>query len=94
MDHPGIQPPPDIPPERHGFTDLVKDTDGVRRRHLLAMNPPPTSPCVAAYALSAELAIHYLASKQIAIEYTPEKALQIGESRYATTPRMDCGMMP
>ena len=79
VDHPGIKPPPEVPPERQGFTDLVKDPDGVLRRHLLAMNPPPNSPCVSPYALSAQLAIHYLTSEQIAIEYTPEKALQIGD---------------
>lgn len=76
--HPGISPPPDVPIERQGFSDVVKDPDGVLRRHLLAMKPDPASPCTAPYALSAQLAFHYLEAEGISAKYTPQGDLQVG----------------
>lgn len=78
-DHPGIGAPPEVPPERHGFSDIIKDPDDVLRRHLLAMNPHPSSPCQSPYALSAQLAFRYLDGQGIAAAFTPDDQLKIGE---------------
>lgn len=79
--HPGIAPPAGVPIERQGFSDVVKDADGVLRRYLLAMQPGPASPCSAPYALSSRLAAHYLAAEGIRPHYTPDGTLQIGQVR-------------
>lgn len=77
---PGVAPPPEIPPERQGFSDFVKDPDGVLRRHLLAMKADKsTSPCTAPYALSAQLAFRYLEAEGISVKYTQNEELQIGQ---------------
>jgi CHASE2 domain-containing sensor protein len=78
-ENPGILPPPEVPTERQGFSDLVVDADNVLRRHLLAMQPSPTSPCTTPYALSAQLALHYLATEGITAHYTSSGQLQIGK---------------
>lgn len=77
--HPGTAPPPDVPTERQGFSDVLKDPDGVLRRHLLAINPSPTSPCTTPYALSAQLAFHYLEAEGISAKYTEKGDLQLGK---------------
>lgn len=76
--HPGISPPSEVPQDRLGFSDVVQDPDGVLRRHLLAMKPGPTSPCTAPYALSAQLAFHYLEAEGISAKYTTLGDLQLG----------------
>lgn len=76
--HPGIAPPPEVPGERQGFSDVVEDSDGVLRRHLIAMQLPAASPCTTPYALSAQLAFHYLAAEGIAAQYTSDGNLQLG----------------
>ncbi|MEB3356788.1 MAG: CHASE2 domain-containing protein [Synechococcales bacterium] len=77
--HPGIAPPPEVPLERQGFSDIVVDPDGVLRRHLLAMNPHPTSPCETPYALSAQLVFHYLAAEGMTAQFTSDQQLQMGD---------------
>ncbi|BAZ22251.1 putative Chase2 sensor protein [Kalymmatonema gypsitolerans NIES-4073] len=76
--HPGIAPPPEVPQARLGFSDVIKDPDGVLRRHLLAMKPAPTSPCITPYAFSAQLAFHYLEAEGISAKYTASGDLQLG----------------
>ncbi|MBW4666748.1 MAG: CHASE2 domain-containing protein [Cyanomargarita calcarea GSE-NOS-MK-12-04C] len=76
--HPGISPPLEVPQSRLGFSDVVQDADGVLRRHLLAMNPAPASPCTTPYALSAQLAFHYLEKDGISAKYNPNGELQLG----------------
>jgi CHASE2 domain-containing sensor protein len=76
--HPGISPPDGVPIERQGFSDVVKDSDGVVRRHLLAMKPNPASPCTTPYALSAALAFHYLQEEGISAAYNKQGNLQLG----------------
>ncbi|MBR8840888.1 MAG: CHASE2 domain-containing protein [Stigonema ocellatum SAG 48.90 = DSM 106950] len=74
---PGASPPPEVPPPRLGFSDVVPDADKVLRRHLLAMKPAPTSPCTAPYALSAQLAFQYLEKEGISAKYIAGE-LQLG----------------
>lgn len=76
--HPGVAPPPEVPLERQGFSDILPDADGVLRRQLIAMQPVSGSPCTAPYALSAQLALHYLQAQGRAVRYTSDGTLQIG----------------
>lgn len=75
--HPGTAPPPEVPPAHLGFSDVIQDSDGVLRRHLLAMKPAPTSPCTAPYALSAQLAFHYLEQEGFSAKYNASGDLVI-----------------
>ncbi len=59
----GVSPPPEVPKERHSFSDFVTDMDGVLRRQLLFMNPPLNSPCITEYAFSYLMAREYLTSQ-------------------------------
>jgi CHASE2 domain-containing sensor protein len=65
-----------------GFSNILKDTDNVVRRHYLALTPPPASPCQAAYSLSVQLALRYLFSQGIQLEFTPEGVWQLGKLRF------------
>lgn len=76
---PGIPPPPEIPPERLGFSDVVADDDSnIVRRQLLHLTPPPTSSCFTKYAFGLQLALHYLSAEGIQAQVTPEGSLQLG----------------
>ncbi|MBG1269837.1 CHASE2 domain-containing protein [Nostoc sp. WHI] len=79
INEPGVSPPPEIPLERQGFSDFVKDSDGILRRHLIAMKPGDLSPCTTPYAFSAQLAFRYLEAEDISVKYTKKKDLQIGQ---------------
>ena len=61
----GISPPPDIPQERLGFSNVLPDSDGIVRRHLLSMDARPPSRCTASKALSFQLALRYLKAEGI-----------------------------
>ncbi|EGJ31279.1 MULTISPECIES: CHASE2 domain-containing protein [Moorena] len=80
----GISPPPEVPKQNLGFSDVVVDPDGVIRRHLLAFNPDPKSVCSASYALSTQLAMRYLVAEGIFPKYTEaqkqdKQYLQLGD---------------
>ncbi|MEH2106944.1 CHASE2 domain-containing protein [Nostoc sp.] len=79
INEPGVSPPPEIPTARQGFSDFVKDSDGILRRHLMAMKPNDSSPCTTPYAFSAQLAFRYLEAEGISVKYTKKKDLQIGQ---------------
>ncbi|WP_414588515.1 CHASE2 domain-containing protein [Scytonema sp. PCC 10023] len=79
---PGIPPPPEIPQERLGFSDVAVDPDSIVRRHLLALTPPPSSPCKASYALSVQLALRYLAARNISLEFTTDGAWKLGKTSF------------
>ncbi|WP_310427621.1 CHASE2 domain-containing protein [Chamaesiphon sp. VAR_48_metabat_135_sub] len=75
----GVAPPPEIPPARLGFSDLLHDPDRIVRRHYLAFTPPTSSACQASYSLSVQLALRYLATKGINLEFTPQEAWKLGK---------------
>ncbi|WP_375509745.1 CHASE2 domain-containing protein [uncultured Nostoc sp.] len=75
----GISPPPEIPPNRIGFSDVVFDSDLVIRRNLLYMTPEPGSNCKSPYSLNFELARQYLAKEGIGFDITDEGYLQLGK---------------
>ncbi len=75
----GISPPPEIPLNRIGFSDVVFDSDLVIRRHLLYMTPNLGSNCKSPYSLNFELARQYLAKEGIGFDITDESYLQLGK---------------
>ncbi|WP_375471138.1 CHASE2 domain-containing protein [uncultured Nostoc sp.] len=81
-EHPGIKSPPEIPLERLGFSDLVLDPDNIVRRHLLALTPPPSSPCKAQYAFSVQVALHYLAAHNISLKFSSDGAWKLGKTTF------------
>lgn len=75
----GNPPPPEVPKGRLGFSDFVADDSEIIRRHLLALTPPPTSPCAAKNAFGLVLALHYLDAQSISSTITPNQELQVGD---------------
>ncbi|ARV58803.1 hypothetical protein BZZ01_09265 [Nostocales cyanobacterium HT-58-2] len=75
----GVPPPPEIPTNRTGFSDVVLDGDLVIRRHLLSMTPEPESPCKSRYSFNFQLARQYLAKLGIQLHITDEGYLQLGK---------------
>ena len=76
--NPGVPPPPDILPEHQGFNNVLLDRDRTLRRHLLAVSS--SSPCQNKYALSWQLATHYLAKAGIYRQISPQNYLQLGKT--------------
>lgn len=79
----GIKPPPALPKERLGFSDVVADADGILRRHLLFMQPHSSDPCTTEHSLSARAALHYLAAKGIQPESIPRDKIRLGNAVFA-----------
>ncbi len=77
----GVAPPPEIPSDRLGFSDLILDSDGVVRRQLLALTPPPASTCTAAYAFSMQLALRYLAAQNTSQGVLQETSLETSQNQ-------------
>ncbi|PZV07713.1 MAG: sensor protein Chase2 [Leptolyngbya sp.] len=78
----GVAPPPEVPTSQVAFSDFVVDSDNIIRRHLLAMTPPPSSRCTAPYALSVQLALRYLDTKGITLQYPDPDTWQLGKLRF------------
>jgi CHASE2 domain-containing sensor protein len=78
----GVAPPPEARPTHVGFSDFALDSDNLIRRHLLALTPPPSSPCQAAYAFSVHLALRYLQAKGLSLNVTQDGLWQIGKLRF------------
>jgi CHASE2 domain-containing sensor protein/tRNA A-37 threonylcarbamoyl transferase component Bud32 len=77
---PGTPPPPTVPVERVGFADIAVDPNGIVRRGLLFLEPPPSSRCSSELSFSFQLAQHYLAKKGIQPDLTKEKDLKFGNA--------------
>ncbi|MBD2184545.1 CHASE2 domain-containing protein [Planktothrix sp. FACHB-1355] len=81
-DKEGYQPPPEVPKERLGFSDVIKDNDGILRRYLWSMNFNDSSPCRTEFSLSFQLALYYLVTEGIEPQFNyDEKYLQLGKVR-------------
>ena len=76
---PGIPPPPTLPKNRLGFSDVVVDPDGILRRHLLFMQPLRSDPCATEHSFSARVALHYLAKKGIEPRNLSGDRIQLGK---------------
>ena len=80
---PGVAAPPEIEVDRQGFSDILLDSDQVVRRHYLALTPSPASPCMASYALSVQLALRYLATRGISLEFKENETWRLGKLELA-----------
>jgi CHASE2 domain-containing sensor protein len=78
----GVKPPPEVSPDHLGFSDIIPDPDHVVRRHLLALTPPPSSACAASYALSVQIALRYLYTKGIQLEFTSDGGWKLGKLKF------------
>lgn len=56
----GVKPPQGVPTKRQGFTDAIRDSDGIVRRQILMMKQEATSPCQTFHSLALQLASRYL----------------------------------
>jgi CHASE2 domain-containing sensor protein len=80
-----IKPPPEVPRERLGFSDIRRDRDNILRRHLLGLAPGDSS-CDTSNAFSLLVALRYLEAekKDIETKLTSEGYLQIGKVVFKT----------
>lgn len=74
----GVAPPPGISQKQLGFGDVIRDSDQIARRHLLAMEPPAAASCSAFYSLSFQLAFRYLKAEGISLKFISENQWQLG----------------
>lgn len=80
-----IAPPPNVPLNRVGFSDMPADADGALRRHLLFMTPvyqDRESPCTASTAFGTQVALNYLQRDGITPVFTDDRTLQLGDQRF------------
>jgi CHASE2 domain-containing sensor protein len=73
-----IPPPPNIPPERVGFNDIVIDADGVVRRNLLLAEYESAI----VYSFALRVALSYIAAEKVESPETPDNPnyFQIGST--------------
>lgn len=76
----GVAPPPVVPEDRLGFSDIVVDGDGVVRRNLLTLTPAQNAVCPASYSFSFQLALQYLAKQKIKLQKTDREYWQLGST--------------
>ena len=74
----GIGPPPELPEEQVGFSNVVIDSDGILRRQLLFAQPDTTSPCTSRTSLAMLTTLHYLDALDIQLENLDKQRLQLG----------------
>ena len=73
-----ISPAKDYPSSRLGFSDVILDNDGVLRRHLMFVTLYPEDTCTTGAALSAKLALGYLASEGIEVKMIEDGNRRLG----------------
>ncbi|MDF5712209.1 MAG: CHASE2 domain-containing protein [Nostoc sp. S4] len=72
----GVSPPPEVPKQNLGFSDVIPDSDGIIRRQILAM--APAFPCNTDKSFSFQLANRYLLDEGIQSKLTAEKNWHFG----------------
>jgi CHASE2 domain-containing sensor protein len=78
-----IAPLPNLPSDYQGFSDVITDDDSVLRRHLISMDRLPGAACNTPYALSTQLALHYLKADGISQHYSSEGTFHLGNRPFA-----------
>jgi CHASE2 domain-containing sensor protein len=66
----GIKPPMGIPVDRQGFTDAIRDPDGIIRRQILMLKQESASACTTPFSLNLQLAARYLFAEGIQYQLT------------------------
>ncbi len=77
-----IAPFPNLQSDYQGFSDVITDDDSVLRRHLVSMDRLPGAACNTPYALSTQLALHYLKAEGITQGYGSRGTLYLGNHRF------------
>jgi CHASE2 domain-containing sensor protein len=90
----GVAPPPEVPDDRLGFSDFIKDDDGILRRHLLVITPDPASACATPYAFSAQIAFEYFSDRNYTASFTPDGDLKIGDTVFPRLQNRTGGYQP
>ncbi len=75
-DSESVPPPPGVPEERVGFSDVVTDPDSVIRRNLMYASTETAT----LYSFSLRLALAYLAQKNIVPELTQTNQVQLNKT--------------
>ncbi|NEQ22985.1 MAG: CHASE2 domain-containing protein, partial [Microcoleus sp. SIO2G3] len=88
---PGTPPPPTVPAERVGFADIAIDPNGIVRRGLLFLEPPPSSRCSSQSSFSFQLAQKYLETKGIQPKLNNKQQLQFGNTVFKQLSPSDGG---
>jgi CHASE2 domain-containing sensor protein len=65
----GIAPPPEIPEQRLGFSNVLLDNDGILRRYILSMDVGSSSNCPTTWSFGFQLAVHYLKDEGITPQF-------------------------
>lgn len=76
----GVNPPPQMPENRLGYSDVTIDPDGILRRHVMVMQPHHNDPCATDIAFGFQVALHYLAAEGIEPQTTSSTTGQLGET--------------
>ncbi len=74
---PEVLPPPGIPLERVGFSDLAKDNDLVVRRQIFGMSPHDKGKCSTTESFSFLIARRYLTDRDFEFKQPSRKVFQI-----------------
>jgi CHASE2 domain-containing sensor protein len=75
----GIAPPPEIPKDRLGFSDLIPDQGNIIRRYLWYANFSEKSPCQTNLSFALQITLAYLKTKGIEPEITREGYPKLGQ---------------
>lgn len=90
-DNPGIAPPPNVPENRRGFSDLWVDPDGVLRRFVLFMQSDYQEACATRFSFASLAALSYLQADGIEPKTRSKDRLQLGKAILTRLPE-DAGV--
>lgn len=88
----GIKPPVGVPVERQGFTDAVRDPDGIIRRQILMVKQESASACTTPFSLNLQLAARYLFSEDIQYELINNAVIFHSRSGNKKFQRLEAGL--
>ncbi len=74
---PGVAAPPDAPPARVGFNDVMRDADHILRRQLLFVSN--SQGCQTQYSLAIQLGFHYLKQQGIQPQNLAQDQIKLGD---------------
>ena len=84
--NPGIAPPPGVPENRQGYSDIWVDDDGILRRHVLFLHSDYTDACGTPYSLAGLAALQYLEAEDIVPNTVDRDRMQLGKALFQPLP--------
>ncbi|RMG12241.1 MAG: CHASE2 domain-containing protein [Cyanobacteria bacterium J055] len=79
-DNPGIAPPPNVPENRQGFSDVWLDPDGILRRFVLFMQSDYQEACATRLSFAGLAALSYLQAEGIEPKNLSSDRIQLGNA--------------